>query len=275
MRPLDVAEKEGAAWADSIGAPSLKALRDIPAGKLLEAVQRQRVGSWPVVDGWVVPDDQYTLYQSGRYNDVPVLIGYNSDEGATFGAPRSQEEYLARVRERYGPFADRLLTVYPGGETPEAKRTARDLTRDTAFGWHTWTWARLQTASGKSSVFLYYFDEPFPPNAPPPGYGTPHAEELPYVFRQLTEHKRPAPTPRDEALSEMMRTYWTNFAKTGSPNGRGLPMWPAFTSTSPRMLHIRSDDTKAGPIVGERGLAILDEYFAWRRAATASSNPQR
>ena len=107
----------------------------------------------------MIPDDQYSLYQAGRYHDVPVLIGYNSDEGATFGVPRSQEAYVEGVRQRYGQFADELLSAYPGGETPAAKKTARDLTRDTAFGWHTWTWARLQSKNGRSKVFLYYFDE--------------------------------------------------------------------------------------------------------------------
>jgi para-nitrobenzyl esterase len=140
---------------------------------------------------------------------------------------------------------------------------------------HTWTWARLQNKTGKSKVFLYYFDEPFPSDAPRPGYGTPHAEELPYVFHQLTEHRRPAPTPRDEALSEMKRTYWTNFAKTGDPNGAAAPKWPAFTTLSPQMLHIESAKTKAVPIVNESGLKVLDEYFAWRRSTSAPISTAR
>jgi para-nitrobenzyl esterase len=271
MRPLNVAEQEGAAWAQSIGTPTLRELRQMPAEKLLDAARGQRGVSWPVNDGWVVPDDQYALYEAGRYNDVRALIGYNSDEGALFEVPASQQEYVDRVRERYGPFADNLLSAYPGGDTPEAKRTARNLTRDTAFGWHTWTWARLQNKTGTSKVFVYCFDEPFPPGAPPPGYGTPHSEELPYVFRQLTEHDRPAPTPRDEAVSELMRTYWTNFAKTGDPNGSGLPKWPAFTPASPLVLHIAYGRTNAGPIADQSGLEILDEYFAWRRRMAVPS----
>jgi para-nitrobenzyl esterase len=275
MRPLDVAEKEGTTWAQSIGASSLTELRKVLAEKLLAAAQRQRGVSWPITDGWIIPDDQYKLYEAGRYLDVPVLIGYNSDEGATFGAPRSQKEYRDSVRQRYGPFAERLLAAYPGGETAAEKRTARDLTRDTMFGWHTVTWARLQNKTGKSKVFLYYFDEPFPPNAPPPGYGTPHAEELPYVFHQLREHNRPAPTPREEALSETMRTYWTNFAKTGDPNGTGVSKWPAFTNADPLMLHIEHDNTKAVPIVSASGVKVLDEYFAWRRSMAAPVSTAR
>jgi para-nitrobenzyl esterase len=271
MQPLAEAEKAGAAWARTLGASTLAEMRNIPAEKLLAAAQRQRGISWPVVDGWVIPDDQYRLYEAGKYNDVPVLIGYNSDEGATFGAPRSQQAYVESVRQRYGRFADKLLAVYPGGETPAEKKTARDLTRDTAFGWHTWTWARLQAKTGKSKVFLYYFDEhpEYPADSPRAGYGTPHSEELPYVFRQLTEHNRPAPTPKDEALSDMMRTYWTNFAKTGNPNGDNLPNWPAFSNAKPQTLHISAGDTKAIPVVNEDGLKVLDEYFASRRSEEA------
>jgi len=271
MQPLRSAEDAGTAWARSLGASTVADLRKIPAEKLLADAQRQRGLAWPITDGWVVPDDQYKLYQAGRYNDVPVLIGYNSDEGASFGPPASQQAYVDSVRQRYGQFADKLLAAYPGGETPTAKKTGRDLTRDTAFGWHTWTWARLQGKTGKSGIFLYYFDEhpQYPADSPRAGFGTPHSEELPYVFRQLREHRRPPPTAADEAMSDLMRTYWTNFAKTGDPNGAGVPRWPAFSNTEPRMMHIASGNTTAGPIVSEGGLKALDEYFAWRRTTEA------
>jgi len=77
----------------------------------------------------------------------------------------------------------------------------------------------VDSKTAKSKVFLYYFDEraEIPTGSEGAGYGARHASELPYVFGQLTEHGRPAPTPKDEALSEIMRTYWTNFAKTGDP----------------------------------------------------------
>jgi para-nitrobenzyl esterase len=132
MRPLDVAERDGAAWATATGASSLAALRALPADRVLAASQGQRGVSWPVTDGHVIPDDQYRLYAAGRFHDVPVLIGYNSDEGATFGAPASQQAYVDSVRQRYGTFAEQLLAAYPGGDTPAARKTARDLTRDTA-----------------------------------------------------------------------------------------------------------------------------------------------
>ena len=274
MQPLHAAEQDGTAWVKSVGVFGLNELRAMPAERLLAAAQQQKGLSWPVTDGWVIPDDQFRLYEAGHYNDVPVLMGYNSDEGATFGAPSSQEAYVAGVHQRYGPFADRLLAAYPGGESPAARKTARDLTRDTAFGWHTWSWARLQKQTGRAAIFLYYFDEHprYPADSPRAGFGTPHSEELPYVFHQLREHNRPPPTATDEELSAMMRSYWTNFARTGDPNGNGLPGWPSFRD-APQMLHIASGRTEAGPIMNEDGLKSLDDYFAWRRTGVLPSRP--
>lgn len=123
----------------------------------------------------------------------------------------------------------------------------------------------------------YYFDEhpQYAGDSPRAGYGSAHASELPYVFRQLREHNRPPATPKDEAMSDLLRTYWTNFAKTGDPNGVGLSAWPAFSNASPRMLQIASDNTKAVPIVSEDGLKILDESFAWRRMTTGPAPAAR
>lgn len=89
----------------------------------------------------MIPDDQYKLYKAGNYNDVPVIMGYNSDEGASFSPGKTPEEYVSGVKARYGKFADALINAYPVGENSVPK-TARDLARDAAFGWHTWSWAR-------------------------------------------------------------------------------------------------------------------------------------
>jgi para-nitrobenzyl esterase len=273
--PLASAEKRAAEWLSSAGVSNVAELRKIPAEKLQTMIPHQFGFARPNVDGWVIAGDQYKLYESGEYNDVPVLTGYNSDEGLLFGNAKSQQAYIQSVRERYQQFADKILAAYPGGETPTEKWTARNLMRDSAFGWNAWTWARLQTKTGKSKVYLYYFDEEaeIPTGAEPGAYGARHASELPYVFRQLTEHGRPAPTGKDEALSDMMRSCWTNFVKTGDPNGAGLPKWPAYSAAKPQMLHLKSGNTKAGPLVNENGLKVLDSYFEWRRMQTAGNKP--
>ena len=167
----------------------------------------------------MIPDDQYKLYAAGKFNDTPILVGYNSDEGQSFSPPSTPEDYIATVKERYGPFADRLIKAYPPGEGTVSK-TARDLARDATFGWHTWIWARLQSQQGKGKAYLYCFDQhpDYPADSPRAGYGSPHGQEVAYVF----EHLNPSQAmPRDQAISDAMATYWTNFAKYGDPNGAG------------------------------------------------------
>ena len=300
-RLLADAEKAGEAWAATLGAATIADLRKLPAEKLLAASTpagrgaaapqdaanctpgrgatlprgsaatsppAARPSTSPVVDGVVIVDDYYRLYEAGRYNDIPILVGYNSDEGASIGTPQSPESYVEGVRQRYGPFADKLLALYPSGEGKVAK-TARDLSRDVSFGWATWTWARLQTRTGKSKAFLYYFDQhpDYPADSPRFGWGAPHAAEVPFVFQHLD--LRPAErTPEDKGLSETIVAYWINFATRGDPNGPGLPNWPAFGEAKPQAMHF-AHTAHPGPVASEEGLKALEAYFAWQRAGGA------
>ena len=262
MQPLATAEKAGAAWSSKIGAANLADLRKSPGEKLLASARAQRGIAWPITDGRVIPDDQFQAVPAGHYNDVPVLAGYNSDEGASFGNVTSRDTYITTVQQRYDRFADRLLAAYPWGEGA-ARKSARDLTRDTTFGWHTWTWARLQEKTGKSNAYLYYFDQhaEYPADSPRFGFGSPHAAEMAYVFDHFLNRQ---PTSEDLALSDTMIMYWTNFAKTHDPNAAGLPVWPAYHSAAPQMMYL-AGSPKAGPLVNAEGLKVLDDYFAWRR----------
>jgi para-nitrobenzyl esterase len=91
LKRLADAERAGEAYAKSVGAASIAELRKLPADKLPATALST---AWPIIDGRVVPDDQYKLYEAKRYNDVPILVGYNSDEGASFTPPRTPEDYV-------------------------------------------------------------------------------------------------------------------------------------------------------------------------------------
>ena len=138
MKTLEQAEANGEAFVQKAGVTSIDELRKLTPDQLPGG------SGWPIVDGYVIPDVQHIMYEEGNYNDVPVLIGYNSDEGASFSGGTTPEDHIASVKERYGKFADALIAAYPVGEN-KVPKTARDLMRDASFGWQTWIWARLQS----------------------------------------------------------------------------------------------------------------------------------
>jgi len=262
LKRLAEAERAGEAYARSAEVSSIAELRKIAPEKL--PAGRGLGMAWPIIDGWVIPDDQYQLYAAGKYNDTPILVGYNSDEGASFSPPKNPEEYIAGAKVRYSKFAEDLIKAYPVGSNSVPK-TARDLARDAAFGWHTWTWARLQAQTGKSKVFYYYFDQhpDYPEDSPRAGYGSPHGMDVAYVFQHLNP-SNPQLTQADQEISEAMATYWVNFAKRGDPNGEAVPAWPSFSDANPVVMWF-GQTPHTGPVPSAEALKRLDAYFAWRR----------
>jgi para-nitrobenzyl esterase len=261
MKTLKQAEIDGEVYLQKAGVASITELRKIDADKLPSGWGLP--GGWPIVDGRVIPEVQYKLYEAGKYNDVPVLIGYNSDEGASFTWVKSTEDFVSGVKTRYGKFADTLLMAYPL-DSGKVGRTARDLSRDAAFGWQTWSWAKLQSRSGKSKVFFYYFDQhpDYPKGSPRYGFGSPHAQDVSYVFQHL-DAANPELTKSDSEISEAMAIYWTNFAKYGDPNGEGIPDWPTFSDSNPVLMYF-SQTPHTGPVPSVESLKVLDSYFKWR-----------
>ena len=268
LKRLPDAERAGEAYAKSAGVSSIADLRKSAPDKLPGG--RGLGMSWPIIDGWVIPDDQYKLYAAGKYNDTPILVGYNSDEGASFSAAKTPAEHIAGVKTRYGKFAEDLIKAYPVG-TNSVPKTARDLLRDAAFGWHTWSWARLQSQTGKSRVFYYYFDQhpEHPKGSPRVGSGTPHGVDVAYVFQQVNPNN-PQTTKTDLEISDAISTYWVNFAKRGDPNGEGVPAWPAFSDSSPQVMYF-NQKPYPGPVPSAEALKVLDAYFAWRRTPEGES----
>lgn len=265
METLATAEKHGAAFLSKLGAASIADARKRSADEILKNSPPGLGGAWPNFDGYVLLGDQYKLYMARRYNDTPILIGTNSDEGALFVPAIAAPAYVSNTRSAYGDFADKILAAYPGGSDAEALRSARDMFRDTAFAWPTWTWARLQSKTGKGHVYVYYFSHrpPYPDKPFFKGWGAAHAGEIAYVFGNFAPSMPPAPA--DRSLSDEIASYWVNFAKSGDPNGGTLPKWPAFTSTSAQVMNL-DDPSKAVDVPNLQKLEVLDDYYAWRRS---------
>jgi para-nitrobenzyl esterase len=123
----------------------------------------------------------------------------------------------------------------------------------------------LQTRTGKGKVFVYYFSHrPSYPDTPQfKGWGAAHGGEISYVFGNFNA-SMPA-SAADKAVSDEVSSYWVNFAKTGDPNGPGLPAWPVFNDAKPRVMNL-DDPSKAIPLPNLEKLQVLEGYFAWRRS---------
>jgi para-nitrobenzyl esterase len=85
-----------------------------------------------------------------------------------------------------------------------------------------------------------------------------------YVFQHLNA-SNPQTTKTDLEISEAMATYWTNFAKYGDPNGKGVPEWPAFSDANPAVMYL-SQTPHTGPVPSVKSIKVLDAYFKWRRS---------
>ena len=266
---LQRAQQAGQSFLAKLGATSIAAARRLDARVLFKTQ-----GPWTgqgsfkprVVTSEEFPGDGHRLYQTHRFNDTPVLIGWNFDEGSLFVPARtSPSQFGAQVRAKFGPFAARVLAMYPHATETESSRAALDLFRDTEMAWGAWTWAKLQSENGKSEAYLYYFDRRSP-HAP---LGPAHTAEVGYVFGTLTAPGLPGrlispPGPADIALSELIQSYWVNFARTGNPNDPGLPQWPAFGPLSQRVMYLDAHP-HAGPVPNLRQIQVFDADFAWLR----------
>lgn len=232
---LQSAEKIGVAFARAAGADSLKALRAVPAERIIDVLNNDAEGkkfrTSPNVDGWLLPDEIRNIFAQGKQNDVPVIVGSNANEMTTLtspaSVPKTLEDYRKRVETLYGEATRDFDAVYPVKSTDDVAAAYLSSLRDITFTLPMRTWARV-TATGRSKAYLYFFSHA-PPNPNSKYLGAYHAGEIAYVFNNLNRQNALLQDV-DHKLAEMMSAYWVNFAKTGDPNGKGLPKWTPYNA---------------------------------------------
>lgn len=260
MLTLANAEQAGVKMADGLGAKSLAELRLIPADAVLKAGLR----AGPIVDGWVLPEEPDKIYSQGKEHAVAVLVGSNQDEGTFFQRPTTTEQFASQSHQRFGSFADSFLKLYPAATDEEATASQLTVFRDEA-AWAMREWAQAQTKAGKKA-YLYYFthEPPTAPGAKGGRRGATHTAEIPYVFE--IPGNRPW-TDADRQLSDMMSSYWVNFATTGDPNGRNLPTWAAFGAKKSPDVMVLGDRVEMGSGPDPGHLKFFQDYYEKRGSA--------
>lgn len=240
MNSLASAEQLGAQLAEDVHAPTkdvIAYLRSVPAERL-KSVDVAKVTAI-TVDHWVFPQSPAHAFASGHEHALPILIGDNAVE---FPMPGTPAQLAKRVKASYPDIADKLLVLYgldkPGqrSDVDPVYGTVNDQVGSDAFRCPVVIEGEWHSAAGHPT-WEYQFDRAIPPHR-----RTAHSGELAYVFGNLSSSGSQAGNfvETDRKISQTMETYWTNFAKTGDPNGGGAPDWPQF-NRSRRYLEFASD----------------------------------
>jgi para-nitrobenzyl esterase len=247
--PLAEGEKKGEAFAAALnvsGSPVLEKLRAIPTADLLKAAGPglSFLGATlgVVVDGWVFPESPMKVFSEGREHHVGLLLGSNSQElqRPFFPMTGSVREEIQR---QYGALAERALGLYglsgaaDPAPDPELGSVLAQWATDSQFRCGSVAELVWHTAAGNSG-YQFQFSRSTPGKE---ALGAPHGSEVPFVFGTLTAARYNA---TDREVSAAVQEYWTNFAKTGNPNGGKLPRWPQFDPTTRAYL----DFTDSGPV---------------------------
>jgi para-nitrobenzyl esterase len=196
----------------------------------------------PILDGKLVVETAQSTYNAGRQAGVPLIIGSNSAEvPAGFINAASKEKLFAL----FGNMKDQAVAVYD----PESKAD---------FAWmlsmvntdKVWAEPARFTATAFADkgnpAYIYLFSYVPASMQQMMRFGAGHASEVPYVFDNLRGRNGAAIPPKDQEVAKMMNSYWINFAKTGNPNGPGLPKWPLFSPKTNEILEFKRDGSVAG-----------------------------
>lgn len=258
---LSSAERAGAKYVAERGAHSLKEMRAMSWDQLKDgnnANDEEEGGPLfrPVVDGWVVPLNYRDYYKRGLPIDIPVIAGNNLDESGAQPHPNVKlDQYLNGAKQKYGPLADEFVQLYPAATDQEAalaqNAAARDDSRAATFLIGT-------QAKRKHKVYTYFWTHA-PPGPDRERRGAYHESEINYIFNNLYATNRPW-ADDDYRIADIMSSYWANFARTGNPNGKGLPQWPVTEARSPVVMEV-GDRFGLMPVANKTNLDFFRRYY--------------
>jgi len=249
------AETIGIAFAKSMGIDgadqaALAKLRALSANEVLRGATAQpepnapSYETTPILDGKLITETAETAYKRGRQPRVPLMLGSNmGDTAGNRIRARTKDELFAR----YGQWNAEAKAAYDPDDTSELATLVQRANDD--FGQaEPARFAADAFAAKGSPVYLYRFSYVQTSMREQMRMGAPHGGEIAYVFGTLSGGRGGPPTTEDLAVSRLAQSYWVNFAKTGDPNGPGLPTWPRHVADDGQIFEFRPDGSAgAGP----------------------------
>jgi len=247
-RTLKSAEEVGVAFAAEAGitgdaAAALAALRALPAAKVVNGMnlmkQQPKTYAGMMIDGTVIVEEPEAAFRAGRQAKVPYMIGANDLEFGFFPMPPDRVDQMLT---RFGEDSAKALSAYDPQGTGNKGLVGMSLTSDIAMVEPARMLARITSAAGQPT--WHYRFSYVATSLRGKAAGALHATEIPFVFSTVRAKYKDATTADDEAAGKAATAYWVAFARTGDPNGPGLPKWPRYTTDTDQIL----DFTLSGPV---------------------------
>lgn len=247
------AEQIGVAFAKSKGInddgeEALKKLRALPPEAILDGLDAGNIQTaestyaGPLIDGKLVVGQPDVLYQEGKYQHLPMIVGATNEDA---GISRA-----ANVDELFAPFGADAKTAEKAYDAANSKNFAllRNQVGADALMVEPARFVAKTLSSQGDQIWEYRFSYvPVPMRKLLPG--APHGGETPFVFDSETWYTAKMKlTPEDEKLAHEVSAYWANFVKTGNPNSAGLPFWLSYQSSAEPVADVLMDFTEDGPV---------------------------
>ncbi|MBO7553735.1 MAG: carboxylesterase family protein [Bacteroidaceae bacterium] len=295
--PQANADEAGVKLLESRGIKSLAEARALSADSLQKLIPPQGMAN-VVLDGYFMKESADDVFKKGEQAQVPLLVGWNSQEGSPAGALRGQEQTLANYKKAmtatFGDMTDEIFEAY--GLKTDAdlfSMKSLNLAGDLFTGFPTWKWADYHAKTSNQPVYRYKYMHPRPQVSARMGNmtgalaggvremteeerkalaerpkfpaGAVHSADIEYAMGTLATNEFYDWQPEDYAISKLFLTYYANFCKYGNPNGEGLPQWtPINGQAVAPVMYIDVESAEKADAAMENAYRTLEKFYLSR-----------
>jgi len=243
---INFARKHGIEGTDAAALARLRALKVeeiVDGGQENDDQGGPRIYSGPILDGKLVVESSTDAYNAGRHARVPLMIGNNSAEigGSFVNASTSMEELFSM----FGELKEEAKAAYDPEGNKEFAEVQTLFNTDKVWA-EPARFAAQSVAAKGDPAYIFLFSYVPAAMKERMRFGPGHGTDISFVFDNLRVPEGGVADPEDKEVARIMNGYWVNFAKTGNPNGEGLPLWPFYNPKTNEILDVQPDGKAVG-----------------------------